>query len=72
MNDAKLQDEANRLIRETPGAKDLNDVLRARGEAAFSPELRARLGPIVHDHDGKVVRGPDHDEGRLVYRRPED
>jgi hypothetical protein len=63
-----LQDEIDRLIRETPGAKDPNDVLRIRGVEAFSPELLAKLSPIVHDHDGKTVPGPDHDEGRMVYR----
>jgi hypothetical protein len=36
MGDEKaLQDEENRLIRETPGANNMNDVLRARGVDAF-------------------------------------
>jgi hypothetical protein len=69
MDDKQAAQEMARLIRETKGAGDINDMLRIRGPQAFSPELLERLGPIVHDHDGKVVPGPDHDEPKIVFRR---
>lgn len=31
--------------------------------------IRQALGVLVHDHDGRVAAGADHDEVRMVYPR---
>ena len=44
-----------------------------RGSGATWGDVREKLTndmgvTMVHDHDGRVVQGPDHDDPRMVFR----